>query len=71
MRDGFMKTKRRIENRNIRKITKVASGQSYSITLPIDVIRRWKWRERQKVVLTMNEEEKSITIRDWRENRLF
>ena len=66
-----MKTRRKLEERNIRKITKVSGGSSYAITLPVEVIRRWKWKERQKVVLEVNEEEKSITIRDWREDRLF
>jgi hypothetical protein len=42
-----MKTRRKIEESNIRKLTKVGGGSSYSITLPIDVIRKWGWRDKQ------------------------
>ncbi len=61
-----MKTKRKIEEKNIRKITKVAGGSSYGITLPVDVVRRWGWKERQKVVLDIDEKKKIIKIRDWK-----
>ncbi len=60
-----MKTRRISSENNIRKITKTAGGSSYSITLPIDVIRRWGWKERQKVELEIDEENKVIKIRDW------
>lgn len=58
-----MKTRRKLEERNIRKITKVAGGSSYSITLPIEMVRELKWRERQKVVVT--KKGKILTIKDW------
>ena len=61
-----MKTRRKLEERNIRKITKTAGGSSYSITLPIDVVRRWKWKERQKIVLEIDDKKKIIKIKDWR-----
>jgi len=61
-----MKTRRKLENRNIRKITKGAGGSSYYVTLPIDTIRLWRWKERQKVVLEVNEKDKTITIKDWK-----
>jgi len=57
--------RRKLENRNIRKITKVAGGSSYGVTLPRDVIRRWRWKERQKVVLEIDEKKKTIKIKDW------
>ena len=38
---------------------------SYLITLPIDIIRRWGWKERQKVELEIDEKNKVIKIRDW------
>ena len=62
-----MKTRRISSETNIRKITKTAGGSSYSITLPIDIIRRWGWRERQKVELEIDEKNKVIKIRDWEE----
>jgi len=48
---------------NIRKITKVGK-QSLAVTIPIEMIRELKWRERQKVVVTKRG--KSIIIKDWR-----
>jgi len=60
-----MKTRRKIEKRNIRKITKTSSGTSYAITLPIDVVRRWRWKEKQKVVLDIDEKKRVIKIKDW------
>ena len=47
----------------IRKITKFSAGRSYGITLPISIIRKLKWRERQKVVVKLRD--KKITIEDW------
>jgi len=61
-----MKTRRKLENKNIRKITKIAGGTSYAITLPIDAVRRWGWKERQKVVLELDEKNKTIKIKDWK-----
>lgn len=63
-----MKTRRKIEEKNIRKISKTGGGTSYCITLPIDVIRRWGWREHQKVVLDIDDKKKIIKIRDWKKS---
>lgn len=62
-----MKTRRKIEEHNVRKITKVAGGASYAVTLPIDVIRRWGWRDKQKVVIETDEKTQTIKIKDWKE----
>ena len=59
--------KRKISKRNIRKITKVG-GKSYAVTLPIEVIRLFNWKERQKVILKINKKRKTITIKDWERN---
>jgi len=56
--------RRKIKEKNIRKITKVGK-KSYAVTLPIDIIRKWRWREKQKVALKINEKKKTITISDW------
>ncbi|PIS21936.1 hypothetical protein COY33_00710 [candidate division WWE3 bacterium CG_4_10_14_0_2_um_filter_42_7] len=57
---------RRHEDRNIRKITKIG-GTSYGVTLPIEVIREFGWKEKQKVTLEINSKKKLITIRDWKD----
>jgi bifunctional DNA-binding transcriptional regulator/antitoxin component of YhaV-PrlF toxin-antitoxin module len=58
-------TRRRIEQRNIRSLTKVAKGSSYSVTIPIEYIRKLKWREKQK--LEVKSYQDRIIIRDWKE----
>ena len=56
---------RKQEDRNIRKITKIG-GSSYGITLPIEVIRQFGWKERQKLILGINPKKKLIVIKDWK-----
>lgn len=41
---------RRIEQRNVRSLTKVA-GHSFGITLPVELVRILGWRPRQKLVI--------------------
>ena len=53
----------RNKNELIRKLSKVGKT-SYSITLPINIIRQFKWRERQKLIIEVDEAGKSIVIRD-------
>ena len=60
-----MKTRRKLGENLIRKLTKLSGGTSYGITLPIDVVRKFKWRERQKLQLTVDEKRKRIIIEDW------
>ncbi len=48
---------------NIRKITKVGKA-SLGITLPIDLIRKFGWRDRQKVVVVAKG--KTLVIKDWK-----
>jgi len=55
-------TRRKIENRNIRKIFK--SGESYAVTLPVEIIRDLEWREKQKVIV--KKQDKKIIIKDWK-----
>jgi len=63
-----MKTKLEIGKRNIRKISRVASGSSYAITLPIDVLRRWGWKEKQKVVVEIDNKRQRIIVKDWQKD---
>ncbi|PIR87979.1 MAG: hypothetical protein COU10_01715 [Candidatus Harrisonbacteria bacterium CG10_big_fil_rev_8_21_14_0_10_45_28] len=58
--------RRKIENKNVRSLTKTSGGRSYSISLPIDVIRRWRWKNRQKVQLTIDDKRRRIIIEDWK-----
>ena len=55
--------RRKTENENIRKLTKIGD-RSIGLTLPVEMIRKLKWREKQKVVVKMKG--KSIIIRDWK-----
>jgi len=49
--------------RVIRKINKTAK-RSYSVVIPIEFVKKLRWQERQKVVLSLRG--KTITIRDWK-----
>jgi hypothetical protein len=55
----------KLEDRNIRKLTKIAGGSSYAITLPIEYIREFGWKERQKLII--KKVGKRLVIEDWEE----
>ncbi len=54
--------RRKLEDKNTRKILK--RGDSYTITLPIDMVRELKWREKQKV--KVKKSGSKIIIEDWK-----
>lgn len=54
-------SRRKSNDKNIRKIQK--SGNSYAVTLPIEIIREFGWREKQKVVI--KKRGNCILITDW------
>ncbi len=54
---------RKLEDRNIRKLTKVGK-QSIAVTIPIEIVRKLKWREKQKVVV--KKRGSKIIIEDWK-----
>jgi len=56
-------SRKKLEDKNIRKLTKLGS-KSIAVTLPIDFIRKLKWREKQKVVVKLNG--KKLIIEDWK-----
>jgi len=56
--------RRKIENKNVRSLTKSGKG-SYSISLPVDVIRSFRWQHKQKLQLKIDEKRKRIIIEDW------
>ena len=41
-------------------------GTTYAITLPIDAIRDFKWKEGQKMEIEIDEKNKRIIIKDWK-----
>ena len=55
----------RAKQRRVRKLSRVGRGRTYSITLPIEVIRQFKWQEKQKLVLEIDAKKKRIIIKDW------
>jgi len=57
-------TRRKIEESHIRILAKVAGGTSYAVTIPIEYIRRLKWRAKQKLEVKMYQDR--IIIRDWK-----
>lgn len=64
--DKKLMGRRKIQNRNIRKLAKVGGGTSYSVTIPMEAIRSFGWREAQKVVIEIDRRGKRIIIKDWK-----
>ena len=54
---------KRSDEQHIRKLTKVGT-HSLAVTIPIDIVRKLKLRERQKVVV--REKNGTLTITDWK-----
>jgi len=54
--------RRKLEDKNVRKIFK--SGDSYTVTLPIEIVRALKWKEKQKVIV--KKRGKGIIVTDWK-----
>jgi len=52
--------------KSVRKLTKVGGGHSYSLALPVEIIRKFKWKERQKLTVTVDLKNKKLVIRDWK-----
>lgn len=61
-----MKANKKSDEKNVRKLTKVSGGASYSVTLPIEVVRRWGWKDRQKLQLVIDEKTQTIKVKDWK-----
>ena len=55
--------RRKIEDRNIRSLTKMSGGTSYGITIPMEYIRKLGWRSKQKLEVRMYGDR--IIVRDW------
>jgi hypothetical protein len=57
-------TTRKTGERNIRSLTKASGGTSYYVTMPIEYIRKLKWRGKQKLEVKLYRDR--IIIRDWK-----
>ncbi|NQU84121.1 MAG: hypothetical protein HQ536_05430 [Parcubacteria group bacterium] len=57
--------RRKLDQRNIRKLKRTGKGNSgsFSVTIPIELVRELKWREKQKLVF--KKRGKGILILDW------
>ncbi len=60
-----MAGRRKVGDENVRSLTRTSGGKSYAITLPVAVIRQFKWEKRQKLELTIDSSRRRITISDW------
>ncbi len=56
---------RKVKTKRIRKITKVG-GLSYAVTLPREIVKKFNWREKQRVELIVNEKMEEILVRDYK-----
>ena len=43
-------SRRKLEDKNVRKLTRIGN-KSIGLTLPIDIVRDLKWKEKQKVTV--------------------
>lgn len=55
-------TTRKLEDKNIRKILK--NGDSYAVTIPIEIMNELKWKEKQKVVV--KKVRGGFMVKDWK-----
>lgn len=53
----------KIHQQNIRRLTKLG-GQSFGITLPIAMIRKFRWRGGQKLVVRARG--RKLIVEDWK-----
>lgn len=57
-------SRRKLSERFTRKLGKTGSGRSVGVTLPIELVRKLKWRRGQKVVV--RQRGKDLIISDWK-----
>jgi len=56
--------RKKLDERDVRKLTRTGGGKSISVTLPIEHIRELRWRDKQKV--TVRKSGSKIIIEDWK-----
>ncbi len=57
--------RRPLKEKNIRKLTRSGGGKSLGLTLPIEMVQKLGWRERQKVLVKLKGSK--IIVEDWKE----
>jgi hypothetical protein len=57
--------RRKREDYQVRSLHHVSGGKGYAITLPVEVIRAFRWQKKQKLQLKIDDKKKTITIEDW------
>jgi len=57
-------SRRKMEKRNIRKLSKSGTN-SYYVTIPIEIIRKMRWKKGQKLVVEEGNKSNTISIKDW------
>ncbi len=55
-------TRRKLDEENIRSLMKI--GSSYAVTIPLEFIKKMKWKEKQKLEVNMSQDK--IIIKDWK-----
>jgi bifunctional DNA-binding transcriptional regulator/antitoxin component of YhaV-PrlF toxin-antitoxin module len=58
-----MASKQDLSNTRTHKLT-ISGGKNYSLIIPVEFIRHLRWRERQKLDITL--EGKQLIIKDWK-----
>ena len=54
--------RRKFEERNTRSLFTLAGGKSYALTLPIEIVRKWGWDNKQELILTVDEKKQRVII---------
>ncbi|RJQ13435.1 AbrB/MazE/SpoVT family DNA-binding domain-containing protein [Candidatus Parcubacteria bacterium] len=55
--------RRKLKEKNIRKLARMGN-RSLGLTLPVEMVNKLGWREKQKVLLRMKG--KQIIVKDWK-----
>ena len=53
----------KLKNKNVRKLIKLGNG-SIALTLPIELVKKFGWKEHQKV--TVRHAHGGLLIKDWK-----
>jgi len=56
--------RQKLEDRNVRKLTRIGNGKSVSVTLPIEYVRDLGWKDKQKVLVKKSGQK--LIIEDWK-----
>lgn len=57
-------TRRKLKEKNIRKVQK--SHNTYYVSIPLEIVKEMKLKEREKVIFQHDKKNKRIIIKDWK-----